>query len=78
VRIGLSIRNYNETVTHNPSYVVKNNRLRCIFGDPSELALRGCYMKSNSDNPGEFRELVNFSSELDDKSKVHLERSAMF
>ncbi|XP_026819259.1 uncharacterized protein LOC113557921 [Rhopalosiphum maidis] len=43
-----------------------------------ELALRGHDEKSNSENPGVFRGLINFSSELDSVLKCHIENSSVF
>ncbi|XP_025417992.1 zinc finger MYM-type protein 1-like [Sipha flava] len=43
-----------------------------------ELALRGYDEKLNSENPGVFRGLINFSSELDSVLKCHIENSSVF
>jgi len=73
----LSIKQYNETVAHN-RYIL-SKIIDCIkFCGAFELALRGHNEKSDSVNPGIFRGLINFSSELDDKLKIHLEKSTVF
>lgn len=73
----LSIKKYNETVAHN-RYIL-SKIIDCIkFCGAFELALRGHNEKFDSENPGIFRGLINFSSELDDKLKIHLEKSAVF
>ncbi|VVC42638.1 HAT, C-terminal dimerisation domain,Domain of unknown function DUF4371 [Cinara cedri] len=43
-----------------------------------ELALRGHNEKLDSENPGIFRGLINFSSELDKTLKLHIEKSTVF
>lgn len=73
----LSIKQFNETVAHN-RYIL-SKIIDCIkFCGAFELALRGHNEKSDSVNPGIFRGLINFSSELDDKLKIHIEKSTVF
>ncbi|KAJ4445092.1 hypothetical protein ANN_06891 [Periplaneta americana] len=43
-----------------------------------ELALRGHDETDSSSNPGVFRGLINFSAELDNSLKTHLENSTVF
>ncbi|CAH1971560.1 unnamed protein product [Acanthoscelides obtectus] len=43
-----------------------------------ELALRGHDEKENSENRGIFKELVNFSTELDNELKVHIQCAKLF
>ncbi|CAH2011508.1 unnamed protein product [Acanthoscelides obtectus] len=43
-----------------------------------ELALRGHDEKENSENRGIFKELVNFSAELDNELKVHIQSAKLF
>lgn len=57
----LSIQKHNETVTNN-RYIL-SKIIDCIkFCGAFELALRGHNEKSDSENPGIFRGLINFSS----------------
>ncbi|CAH1105327.1 unnamed protein product [Psylliodes chrysocephalus] len=56
------------------SQVHMNNVLAC----PCLLALRGHDEKDNSENRGIFKELVNFSAELDNDLKVHIQNSKAF
>jgi len=57
----LNIKQCNEKISHN-SYIL-NKTINCIqFCGAFELALRGHNEKSNSENPGVFRGLINFSS----------------
>jgi len=73
----LSIQKHNETVTNN-RYIL-SKIIECIkFCGAFELALRGHNEKSDSENPGIFRGLINFSSELDNTLKLHLEQSTVF
>ncbi|XP_060855369.1 uncharacterized protein LOC132933049 [Metopolophium dirhodum] len=73
----LSIQKHNETVTNN-RYIL-SKIIDCIkFCGAFELALRGHNEKSDSENPGIFRGLINFSSELDNTLKLHLEQSTVF
>ncbi|XP_026818984.1 uncharacterized protein LOC113557616 [Rhopalosiphum maidis] len=73
----LSIQKHNETVTNN-RYIL-SKIIDCIkFCGAFELALRGHNEKSDSENPGIFRGLINFSFELDNTLKLHLEQSTVF
>lgn len=73
----LSIQKHNETVANN-RYIL-SKIIDCIkFCGAFELALRGHNEKSDSENPGIFRGLINFSSELDTTLKLHLEQSTVF
>ncbi|XP_025420901.1 zinc finger MYM-type protein 1-like [Sipha flava] len=73
----LSIQKHDETVTNN-RYIL-SKIIDCIkFCGAFELALRGHNEKSDSENPGIFRGLINFSSELDNTLKLHLEQSTVF
>jgi len=73
----LNIKQYNEKISHN-RYIL-NKIINCIkFCGAFELALRGHDEKSNSENPGVFRGLINFSSELDSVLKCHIENSSVF
>lgn len=71
------ISEYNEEVRHN-RYVL-NILINCIrFCGSFELALRGHEETELSSNPGVFRGLINFSSELDAALKSHMERATVF
>lgn len=73
----LSIKKYNETVAHNRHILSKI--IDCIkFCGAFDLALRGHNEKSDSVNPGIFCGLINFSSELNNKLKMHIEKSTVF
>ncbi|KAE9529173.1 hypothetical protein AGLY_011969 [Aphis glycines] len=73
----LNIKQYNEKISRN-RYIL-NKIINCIkFCGAFELALRGHNEKSNSENPGVFRGLINFSSELDSVLKCHIENSSVF
>ncbi|XP_025412523.1 uncharacterized protein LOC112684990, partial [Sipha flava] len=73
----LSIQKHNETVTNN-RYIL-SKIIDCIkFCGAFELAFRWHNEKSDSENPGIFRGLINFSSELDNTLKLHLEQSTVF
>ncbi|KAE9522125.1 hypothetical protein AGLY_017469 [Aphis glycines] len=72
----LSIKQYNETVAHN-RYILSKIIDYIKFCGAFELALRGHNEKSDSVNPGIFRKLINFSSELDNKLKIHIEKSTV-
>lgn len=73
----LNIKQYNEKISHN-RYIL-NKIINCIkFCGAFELALRGHDEKSNSENPGVFRGLINFSSELGSVLKCHIENSSVF
>ena len=70
-------------VAHNKH--VKQNRyvlsiiINCIhFCGVFELALRGHDESKESNNPGIFRGLIDFSAELDTVLKNHLETSTVF
>ncbi|CAH1103534.1 unnamed protein product [Psylliodes chrysocephalus] len=68
---------HNQQVDKN-RYVL-NQIINCIrFCGAFELALRGHDEKDNSENRGIFRELVNFSAELDNDLKVHIQSSKAF
>ncbi|CAH1961220.1 unnamed protein product [Acanthoscelides obtectus] len=49
-----------------------------LFCGAFELALRGHDEKENSENRGIFKELVNFSAELDNELKVHIQSAKLF
>ena len=71
------IAQYNEEVRHN-RYVL-NILINCVrFCGSFELALRGHDETESSSNPGVFRGLINFSSELDAALKSHLEKATVF
>jgi hypothetical protein len=73
----LNIKQYNEKISHN-RYVL-NKIINCIkFCGAFELALQGHDEKPNSENPGVFRDLINFSSELNSVLKYHIENSSVF
>lgn len=73
----LNIKQYNEKISHN-RYIL-NKIINCIkFCGAFEFALRGHDEKSNSENPGVFRGLMNFSSELHSVLKCHIENSSVF
>ncbi|CAH1099722.1 unnamed protein product [Psylliodes chrysocephalus] len=58
---------------------VLNKIINCIrFCGAFELALRGHDEKDNLENRGIFKELVNFSAELDNDLKVHIQSSKAF
>ncbi|CAH2012683.1 unnamed protein product [Acanthoscelides obtectus] len=68
---------YNNQVDKN-RYVL-NKIINCIrFCGAFELALRGHDEKENSENRGIFKELVNFSAELDNELKVHIQSAKLF
>ncbi|CAH1961041.1 unnamed protein product [Acanthoscelides obtectus] len=52
--------------------------LYAMFCGAFELALRGHDEKENSENRGIFKELVNFSAELDNELKVHIQSAKLF
>lgn len=73
----LNIEKHNEQVNQN-RYIL-NKIVNCIkFCGAFELALRGHDEKPDSLNPGVFRGLIDFSSELDDVLKTHLEKATVF
>lgn len=72
-----NIQQQNEQVRKN-RYVL-SKIIDCIkFCGAFELALRGHDEKKDSSNPGIFRGLINFSSELDIALKDHFENSVVF
>lgn len=72
-----SVELHNERVTKN-RYIL-NIIINCVrFCGAFELALRGHDENDSSSNPGIFRGLINFSSELDLALKEHLERATVF
>jgi hypothetical protein len=73
----LSIKKYNETVAHN-RYILSKivDRIKCCGA--FKLAFRGHNEKSDYVNPGIFHGLINFSVELDNKLKIHIEKSTVF
>lgn len=72
-----SIKNYNDKVTQN-RYIL-SKIIDCIkFCGSFELALRGHDETELSENPGIFRGLIDFVSELDGIFKEHLEKSTVF
>nr|CAH7751058.1 unnamed protein product [Callosobruchus chinensis] len=72
-----SIQQQNEQVRKN-RYVL-SKIINCIkFCGAFELALRGHDESKDSSNPGIFRGLINFSSELDTALKDHFEKSVVF
>lgn len=72
-----TIINHNEQVDKN-RYVL-NLIINCIrFCGALELALRGHDETGTSENKGVFRELIQFSAELDKDLKVHLSQSSVF
>lgn len=73
----LNIKQYNEKISLN-RYIL-NKIVNCIkFCGAFELSLRGHDEKPNSENPGVFRGLINFSSELDTVLKCHIENSSVY
>ncbi|KAJ8912042.1 hypothetical protein NQ315_000535 [Exocentrus adspersus] len=72
-----ALMKHNDQVTKN-RYVL-NKIINCIkFCGAFELALRGHDEKEDSENRGIFKELVNFSAELDKDLKTHIENSKVF
>lgn len=72
-----SIEIHNDKVSKN-RYVL-NIIINCVrFCGAFELALRGHDERESSSNPGIFKGLINFSSELDAALKEHLERATVF
>ncbi|KAK4875694.1 hypothetical protein RN001_012116 [Aquatica leii] len=73
----VNIQKHNEEVTKNRYILTKI--INCIkFCGAFELALRGHDEKETSENPGIFRGLVNFSSELDRTLEEHLKNASIF
>lgn len=72
-----SIEKHNEKVNKN-RYIL-NLIINCIrFCGAFELALRGHKESEDSENRGIFRELINFSAQLDNELKEHLNKSSAF
>lgn len=72
-----AVEEHNQKVAQN-RYVL-NIIINCIrFCGAFELALRGHDESDTSNNPGIFRGLINFSSELDSVLKNHLENATVF
>lgn len=72
-----SVRDFNEGVSKN-RYIL-NKIIDCIkFCGSFELALRGHDETDSSENPGVFRGLIDFVSELDAIFKNHIESSTVF
>lgn len=72
-----SIQHHNDQVRKN-RYVL-SKIIDCIkFCGAFELALRGHDEKDDSANPGIFKGLINFSTELDIALKDHFEKSTVF
>lgn len=75
---------YRQTITSHNKQVDKNRYvlnliINCIrFCGALELALRGHDETETSENKGVFRELIQFSAELDKDLKVHLSQSSVF
>lgn len=73
----INIQKHNEEVTNN-RYVL-SKFIDCIkFCGAFELALRGHDESESSENPGIFRGLVNFTSELDKTLSEHLKNATVF
>lgn len=69
-----TIKTHNQKVSQN-RYVL-NIIINCIrFCGSFELALRGHDESETTNNVGIFRGLINFSAELDDVMKIHLEKA---
>lgn len=73
----------NELLKHNQQVdknrYILNQIINCIrFCGAFELALRGHDETKTSQNKGVFRELINFSAELDKDLKEHIEKSKIF
>ncbi|CAH1106263.1 unnamed protein product [Psylliodes chrysocephalus] len=72
-----NIELHNEQVRHN-RYIL-NIIINCVrFCGAFELALRGHDESTSSSNPGVFRGLIDFSSELDGALKQHLKKASVF
>ena len=72
-----AVEEHNQKAAQN-RYVL-NIIINCIrFCGAFELALRGHDESDTSNNPGIFRGLINFSSELDSVLKNHLENATVF
>src|SRR5215469_2661102 len=71
------IKKHNENVKDN-RYIL-NIIINCIkFCGSFELALRGHNENESSTNPGVFRGLINFTAELDNSLRAHLEKASVF
>ena len=83
MRIFLS-KSYKETIQKHNDTVRKNRKVLSILIDSvlfcgfQEIALRGSNEKNDSLNPGGFRSLLNYASNLDNDIKKHLEESIVF
>lgn len=72
-----AIQKHNEEVTKNRH--VLNLIINCIrFCGAFELALRGHDERQTSNNKGIFRELINFTAELDKSLRDHIEAAPVF
>lgn len=72
-----NIRKFNEEVSKN-RYVL-SKIIDCVrFCGAFELALRGHDETKDSDNPGIFKGLINFTAELDGAMKEHLDSATVF
>ncbi|CAH1955259.1 unnamed protein product [Acanthoscelides obtectus] len=83
IRTQLNSAYRNNLIKHNnqvdKNRYVLNKIINCIrFCGAFELALRGHDEKENSENRGIFKELVNFSAELDNELKVHIQSAKLF
>ncbi|CAH2021371.1 unnamed protein product [Acanthoscelides obtectus] len=82
IRTQLNSAYRNDLIKHNnqvDNRYVLNKIINCIrFCGAFELALRGHDEKENSENSGIFKELVNFSAELDNELKVHIQSAKLF
>ncbi|CAG9765578.1 unnamed protein product [Ceutorhynchus assimilis] len=73
----LGIAKHNETVRKNRH--ILSRIISCVkFCGVFELALRGHDEKEDCLNRGIFKELINYSAELDNMLKEHLENSSVF
>ncbi|CAH1993665.1 unnamed protein product [Acanthoscelides obtectus] len=83
IRTQLNSAYRNDLIKHNnqvdKNRYVLNKIINCIrFCGAFELALRGHDEKENSENRCIFKELVNFSAELDNELKVHIQSAKLF
>lgn len=64
--------------------ITKSDKIGCIrinaikFCGVFELTLRGHDEAENSSNPGIFKGLINYTAEIDQQLKTHLEKSTVF
>ncbi|CAH2016473.1 unnamed protein product [Acanthoscelides obtectus] len=65
-------------VSIDSEFVVSTDGAKGRFCGAFELALRGHDEKENSENRGIFKDLVNFSAELDNELKVHIQSAKLF